>query len=155
MRSSHGQATDPTEVGTGLAASPGIPPSPIAWCMAYSGATRFVRYTSDHCHPAVCVASRARSGWCSCQTSGIRQRPLSMAGDGIRASSRRPPPRPCAMSAVVALGAWRNEPIVCRDACFLLVSLQHDVCMSREAYHRDQHVMAHAWVCRLCVCVEK
>ena len=40
-------------VGTGLAASPGIPPSPIAGCMAYSGATRFVRYTCDHHHTAV------------------------------------------------------------------------------------------------------
>ena len=40
-------------VGTGFAASPGIPPSPIAGCMAYSGATRFVRYTSDHYHTAV------------------------------------------------------------------------------------------------------
>ena len=64
MRSSHGQATDPTEVGTGLAASPGIPPSPIAGCMAYSGATRFVRYTSDHCHTAVWRSRMSASRVC-------------------------------------------------------------------------------------------
>ena len=47
-------------VGTGLAASPGLSPYPIAGCRAYSGATRSVHYTSDHHHAAV---------WRSCMSA--------------------------------------------------------------------------------------
>ena len=48
-------------VGTRLAASPGLPPYPIAGCRAYSGATRSVHYTSDHHHAAVWHESLAMS----------------------------------------------------------------------------------------------
>ena len=47
-------------VGTRLAASPGLPPYPIAGCRAYSGATRSVHYTSDHRRAAV---------WRSCMSA--------------------------------------------------------------------------------------
>ena len=76
-------------VGTRLAASPGLPPYPIAGCRAYSGATRSVHYTSDHHHAAV---------WRSCMSAS---RVCSLAQ-----SSESPAPSGGGMGDAAGVGAW-------------------------------------------------